>query len=159
MFIKILYLMKGGGAIIPTSSWCWDKQQKYCQKKKERKERTALTPDEDFEGDFLEVQKNNHGITNGASVVLYWFDPKSGMKMTFENGSKCIINGCICNNCVYNKLFQKSFNYFWLIIFWWGSWNITGLFYEPVKYYRARNYSFTSLPQMPVNCHLLRRWK
>jgi hypothetical protein len=28
-------------------------------------------PDEDFEGDFLEVQKNNHGITNGASVVLY----------------------------------------------------------------------------------------
>jgi hypothetical protein len=28
-------------------------------------------PDEDFEGDFLEVQKNNHGITNGVSVVLY----------------------------------------------------------------------------------------
>jgi hypothetical protein len=25
---------------------------------KERKERTALTPDEDFEGDFLEVEEN-----------------------------------------------------------------------------------------------------
>jgi hypothetical protein len=23
----------------------------------------ALMPDEDFEGDFLEVQENNHGIT------------------------------------------------------------------------------------------------
>jgi hypothetical protein len=28
---------------------------------KERKERMALIPDEDFEGDFLEVQKNTHG--------------------------------------------------------------------------------------------------
>jgi hypothetical protein len=36
-----------------------------------QKERMALMPDEDFEGDFLEVQKNNHGITNGASPVLY----------------------------------------------------------------------------------------
>jgi hypothetical protein len=27
---------------------------------KERKERMALMPDEDFEGDFLEVQENNH---------------------------------------------------------------------------------------------------
>jgi hypothetical protein len=24
----------------------------------------TIMPDEDFEGDFLEVQKNNHGITN-----------------------------------------------------------------------------------------------
>jgi hypothetical protein len=31
----------------------------------------ALMTDEDFEGDFLEVQKNNHGITNPASLVLY----------------------------------------------------------------------------------------
>jgi hypothetical protein len=37
---------------------------------KEREERMALMPDEDFEGDFLEVQKNNHGIINGASAVL-----------------------------------------------------------------------------------------
>jgi hypothetical protein len=27
---------------------------------KERKERTALMPDEDFEDDFLEMQENNH---------------------------------------------------------------------------------------------------
>jgi hypothetical protein len=33
---------------------------------KERKERMALMPDEDFE-----VQENNHGITNAASAVLY----------------------------------------------------------------------------------------
>jgi hypothetical protein len=34
---------------------------------KERKERMA----ENFEGDFLEMQENNHGITNAASAVLY----------------------------------------------------------------------------------------
>jgi hypothetical protein len=38
---------------------------------KERKERMALMPDEDFEGDFLEMQENNHGITNAASAALY----------------------------------------------------------------------------------------
>jgi hypothetical protein len=38
---------------------------------KERKETTALMPDKDFEGDFLEMQENNHGITNAASAVLY----------------------------------------------------------------------------------------
>jgi hypothetical protein len=38
---------------------------------KERKKRMTLMPDEDFEGDFLEVQENNHGITNAASGVLY----------------------------------------------------------------------------------------
>jgi hypothetical protein len=38
---------------------------------KDRNERTALMPDEDFEGDFLEMQENNHGITNAASAVLY----------------------------------------------------------------------------------------
>jgi hypothetical protein len=37
---------------------------------KERKERMALMPDENFEGDFLEMQENNHG-TNAASAVLY----------------------------------------------------------------------------------------
>jgi hypothetical protein len=31
----------------------------------------ALMRDEDFEGDLLEVQENNHGITNAASAVLY----------------------------------------------------------------------------------------
>jgi hypothetical protein len=38
---------------------------------KESKERIAFMPDENFEGDFLEMQKNNHGITNAASAVLY----------------------------------------------------------------------------------------
>jgi hypothetical protein len=38
---------------------------------KERKERMALMPDEDFESDFLEMQENNHGITNAASAALY----------------------------------------------------------------------------------------
>jgi hypothetical protein len=37
---------------------------------KERKERMALMPDENFE-DFLEMQENNHGITNSVSAVLY----------------------------------------------------------------------------------------
>jgi hypothetical protein len=66
---------------------------------KEREERMALLMhDEDFEGDFIEVQENNHGITNAASAVFYCFDSKSGMKATFENGSNCIINVCNCNN-------------------------------------------------------------
>jgi hypothetical protein len=70
--------------------------------KRKKKERRALMADEDFEGDFLEVQENNH-----------WFDSKSGMKMTFKNGSKCILTYVIATIkfvCVYNKLFQKSFN-------------------------------------------------
>jgi hypothetical protein len=37
------------------------------------KERIALMPDEDFEGDFLEVQENNHGITNAVNAVLYLY--------------------------------------------------------------------------------------
>jgi hypothetical protein len=37
---------------------------------KERKEKMALMPDEDFEGDFLEVQENSHGIINTASAAL-----------------------------------------------------------------------------------------
>jgi hypothetical protein len=36
----------------------------------------ALTPDEDFEGDFLEVEENIQGIANAASAVLNSFDPK-----------------------------------------------------------------------------------
>jgi hypothetical protein len=35
------------------------------------KRKMALMPDEDFEGNFLEVQENNHEITNAASAVLY----------------------------------------------------------------------------------------
>jgi hypothetical protein len=31
----------------------------------------ALMPDENFEGDFLEVQENAHGIIDAASPVLY----------------------------------------------------------------------------------------
>jgi hypothetical protein len=31
----------------------------------------TLMPDENFEGDFPEVQENTHGITNAASAVLY----------------------------------------------------------------------------------------
>jgi hypothetical protein len=38
---------------------------------KERKERMALMPNKNFEGDFLEMQENNHEITNAASAVLY----------------------------------------------------------------------------------------
>jgi hypothetical protein len=38
---------------------------------KEIKERMALMPDENFEGDFFEVQESNHGITKAASAVLY----------------------------------------------------------------------------------------
>jgi hypothetical protein len=37
---------------------------------KERKERMALMPDEDFEGDFLEVQENNHGISNFVRICI-----------------------------------------------------------------------------------------
>jgi hypothetical protein len=58
---------------------------------KERKERMALMPDEDFEGDFLEMQENNHGITNAASAVLYWFDPRSDMKMTCETDQNALL--------------------------------------------------------------------
>jgi hypothetical protein len=36
-----------------------------------RKKKMALMPDENFEGDFLKMQENNHGITNAASAVLY----------------------------------------------------------------------------------------
>jgi hypothetical protein len=38
---------------------------------KERKERMSLMTDENFKGDFLEMQENNHGITNAASAVFY----------------------------------------------------------------------------------------
>jgi hypothetical protein len=38
---------------------------------KERKERMVLMTYENFEGDFVEMQENNHGITNAASAVLY----------------------------------------------------------------------------------------
>jgi hypothetical protein len=31
----------------------------------------ALMPDEDFEDDFLEVEENDHGITNAVNAVLY----------------------------------------------------------------------------------------
>jgi hypothetical protein len=31
----------------------------------------ALMPVGNFDGDFLEMQENNHGITNAASAVLY----------------------------------------------------------------------------------------
>jgi hypothetical protein len=39
--------------------------------KEERKQRMTLMPDEDFEGDFLEVQENSQGIVNAASGVFY----------------------------------------------------------------------------------------
>jgi hypothetical protein len=37
---------------------------------KERKERMALMPDEDFEGDFLKMQENNHGKLPTLQVRL-----------------------------------------------------------------------------------------
>jgi hypothetical protein len=58
---------------------------------KERKERMALRPDEDFEDDFLEMQENNRGITNAASAVLYCSDPSSDMKMTFETNQNALL--------------------------------------------------------------------
>jgi hypothetical protein len=64
---------------------------------KERKERTALMPDEDFEDDFLEMQENNHGITNAASAALL-IRSQERYENDLRNGSKCIINVCNCNN-------------------------------------------------------------
>jgi hypothetical protein len=49
---------------------------------KESKERMALMPDEDFEGDFIEMQENNHGITN---------DPRSDMKITCETDQNALL--------------------------------------------------------------------
>jgi hypothetical protein len=37
---------------------------------KRKKERMALMPDENFEGDFLEVQENNHGISNFVRICI-----------------------------------------------------------------------------------------
>jgi hypothetical protein len=37
---------------------------------KERKERMVLMHDEDFEGDFLEVEENIRGIANAAVLLL-----------------------------------------------------------------------------------------
>jgi hypothetical protein len=37
---------------------------------KEIKERMALMPDENFEGDFLEMEENIQRIANAASAVL-----------------------------------------------------------------------------------------
>jgi hypothetical protein len=48
---------------------------------KERKERMGLMPDEDFEGDFLEVEGNVQGIANAASAVLLLI----GSKKRYEN--------------------------------------------------------------------------
>jgi hypothetical protein len=56
-----------------------------------RKKRKNGFNDEDFEGDFLEVQENNQGIANAASAV-------------------CNYQNVWLNLFVYNKLFQKSFN-------------------------------------------------
>jgi hypothetical protein len=58
---------------------------------KERKERMALMPDEDFEGDFLELEENVQGTANAASAVLLLIRSKN----RYENVS------------IYNKLFQK----------------------------------------------------
>jgi hypothetical protein len=51
----------------------------------------ALMPDENFEGDFLEMQENKHGITNAASAVLYGFHPRSDMKMTFKTDQNALL--------------------------------------------------------------------
>jgi hypothetical protein len=61
---------------------------------KERKERTALMPDEDFEDDFLEMQENNRGITNAASAGSLLIRSQERYEHDFRNGSKCIINVC-----------------------------------------------------------------
>jgi hypothetical protein len=43
----------------------------------------ALMPDEDFEGDFLEVQENNHGIT--LQVRLERRNPMVELNRTARN--------------------------------------------------------------------------
>jgi hypothetical protein len=58
---------------------------------KERKERMALMPDEDFEGDFLELEENVQRTANAASAVLLLIRSKNRYE----------------NVCIYNKLFQK----------------------------------------------------
>jgi hypothetical protein len=37
------------------------------------------------------MQENNHGITNAASAALYWFDPRSDMKMTCETDQNALL--------------------------------------------------------------------
>jgi hypothetical protein len=65
---------------------------------KERKEIMVLMPNENFEGDFLEMQENNHGITNAASAGSLLIRSQERYENDFGNGSKCIINVCNCNN-------------------------------------------------------------
>jgi hypothetical protein len=50
---------------------------------KERKERMALMPDGDFEGDFFQVEENIQGIANAASVVLLLIRSKERIKMHY----------------------------------------------------------------------------
>jgi hypothetical protein len=69
---------------------------------KERKERMALMPDEDFEGDFLEKQENNHGIIptlqGRLSIDSVLIRSQKRYENDLRNGSKCIINVYNCNN-------------------------------------------------------------
>jgi hypothetical protein len=59
--------------------------------KRKKKKRMPLMPDENFGGDFLEMQENNHGITNVASAVSLRIDPRSDMKMTFETDQNALL--------------------------------------------------------------------
>jgi hypothetical protein len=62
---------------------------KFVAKRKKRK--NGFNPRSKLWSDFLEMQENNHWITNAASAVLYWFDPRSDMKMTFETDQNALL--------------------------------------------------------------------
>jgi homoserine acetyltransferase len=55
---------------------------------KERKERMVLMHDEDFEGDFLEVEENIRGIANAASAVLLLIRSKERYENDFRKRIK-----------------------------------------------------------------------
>jgi homoserine acetyltransferase len=52
-----------------------------------QKERMALMPDEDFEGDFLEVEENIQGVANAASAVPLLIRSKERYENDFRKRS------------------------------------------------------------------------
>jgi hypothetical protein len=69
---------------------------------KERKERMALMPDEDFEGDFLEMDENIQRIAKAASAVLLLIRSKERYENNFQKAllmyviAKIASQMCLC---------------------------------------------------------------
>jgi hypothetical protein len=69
---------------------------------KERKERMALMPDEDFEGDFLEMDENIQRIAKAASAVLLLIRSKERYENNFQKAllmyviAKIASQICLC---------------------------------------------------------------